>query len=139
MVRPFLSDHKVMQGCIYVTNRTRLVATAEAAETRFAHIKVHGWRQFADVEIEFDESLTIITGANGAGKTTLLNLLAPHVGWNVPFVSFPTALRGVAQLGVQFATNVWAAFASNKPASRSEDEFGEVGFASGAVSKIAVA
>ena len=110
------------------------------SEKRFTYLNVRGWRQFADVHLDFDKRLTIITGANGAGKTTLLNLLAPHVGWNVPFVSLPTAFRGVAQRSAQFVSNVWAALSSSKSSNDSDsaDEFGEVGFESGSVSKIAV-
>ena len=35
------------------------------------------------VEIDFNNRLTILTGANGSGKTTILrNILARHSGWN---------------------------------------------------------
>ncbi|MNX87536.1 recombination protein F [compost metagenome] len=47
------------------------------------------WRQFRDVEIEFHERLTILTGGNGAGKTTLLNILSRHFGWQGILVSTP--------------------------------------------------
>ena len=46
----------------------------------FKRLNVKGWRQFSDIDIEFHEHLTILTGANGAGKTTILNLLSKNIG-----------------------------------------------------------
>jgi len=53
------------------------------------HLSLGGWRQFGDVNVDFDPHLTILTGANGAGKTTILHILAHFLGWNVPFVATP--------------------------------------------------
>lgn len=55
----------------------------------FSRIGIQNWRQFENVEIEFHEKLTILTGANGAGKTTILNFLNRHIGWNFPIISTP--------------------------------------------------
>lgn len=55
----------------------------------FKKINIQNWRQFENIDIEFDSRLTILTGANGAGKTTLLNILNQHFGWNFNFVSTP--------------------------------------------------
>ena len=53
----------------------------------FKKIHIQEWRQFADLEIEFHNRLTVLTGANGAGKTTILNLLSNSIGWGSQFVS----------------------------------------------------
>ena len=53
----------------------------------FKKLHIQKWRQFSDVEIDFHEHLTILTGANGAGKTTILNLLSKSLGWTPQFVS----------------------------------------------------
>lgn len=55
----------------------------------FKKIKLGGWRQFRNVEVEFHPRLTVITGANGAGKTTLLTLASRHFGWNSQYVGTP--------------------------------------------------
>jgi predicted ATPase len=54
---------------------------------KFERLALWQWRQFDDVEINFDSHLTILTGANGAGKTTILNLLAKHFGWSIALTS----------------------------------------------------
>jgi len=55
----------------------------------FKKLTINNWRQFREIEIDFHDRLTILTGANGAGKTTLLQLLNRHWGWNLQFVSTP--------------------------------------------------
>ena len=55
----------------------------------FDYMYLTKWRQFSDVEVNFHERATILTGANGAGKTTILNLLARHFGWSINLVGTP--------------------------------------------------
>lgn len=55
----------------------------------YDNIKISDWRQFQDIDINFDEHLTILTGANGAGKTTILNILSKPLGRTINFVSTP--------------------------------------------------
>lgn len=56
---------------------------------KFRSLKLHDWKQFGDVNINFHPNLTILTGANASGKTTILNLLAQHFGWNFQELSTP--------------------------------------------------
>jgi len=56
---------------------------------KFSKLTINGWKQFDQIDLEFHDRLTILTGANGAGKTTLLNLLARHFGWNFTELSTP--------------------------------------------------
>lgn len=44
----------------------------------FSKLTLSGWRQFRDVEIDFHDRLTVLTGANGAGKSTILKILKCH-------------------------------------------------------------
>ena len=48
----------------------------------FKQIRLTGWQQFEEIDIDVHPELTIITGANGSGKTTLLRFLARHFGWS---------------------------------------------------------
>lgn len=55
----------------------------------FKKIKINDWQQFQNIEIDFHERLTILTGANASGKTTILNLLARHCGWDAKSLATP--------------------------------------------------
>lgn len=72
----------------------------------FSRIRIENWRQFSNVEIDFHEHLTVLTGANGAGKTTILNLLSKSIGWTPQFVSsYEKDERGISKY---FGTGTWA-------------------------------
>lgn len=45
-------------------------------------LRLSGWNQFAEVDLDLSEGCTILTGANGAGKSTILRILAKHAGWD---------------------------------------------------------
>ena len=55
----------------------------------FKRIRLNEWQQFQNIDIDFHERLTILTGANGSGKTTILNLLAKHCGWQYSPLATP--------------------------------------------------
>lgn len=55
----------------------------------FKSIKITNWRQFSEININFDSRLTILTGANGSGKTTILNILRQSFGERWRFISIP--------------------------------------------------
>lgn len=55
----------------------------------YNNIKISDWRQFKDIDIDFDKHLTILTGANGSGKTTILNILGSAFGKRINFISTP--------------------------------------------------
>lgn len=55
----------------------------------FREIILNDWRQFQNVDVRLDSSMTVLTGANGSGKTSVLNILSSHFGWNLNFVSTP--------------------------------------------------
>ena len=61
--------------------------------TIFKSLRISNWRQFQELDIDFHERLTVLTGANGAGKTTILNLLSRHFGWQGLVVSTPQRQR----------------------------------------------
>lgn len=55
----------------------------------FQKLTIQNWQQFQNIEINFHDRLTILTGANASGKTTILNLLARHCGWNAKSLATP--------------------------------------------------
>ena len=58
--------------------------------TGFKYLKISEWQQFDQVEIDFHNKLTVLTGANASGKTTILHrILARHAGWDTPSYSTP--------------------------------------------------
>lgn len=70
----------------------------------FKKMTLQNWRQFKNVEIEFHDKLTILTGANGSGKTTLLNILGKHFGWNMNLTSQPQLSD---EGDILYSTDVW--------------------------------
>lgn len=71
---------------------------------KFKKLTLSNWRQFSNVEIDFHDQLTIITGANGAGKTTILRLLSQHFGWSFNLLATPRTR--LSSQGFQFSTGV---------------------------------
>jgi predicted ATPase len=59
----------------------------------FKSLTIRGWRQFDEIDLEFHDRLTILTGSNGSGKSTLLKILAGELAqtWTPKFAA--TAIR----------------------------------------------
>lgn len=55
----------------------------------FSRLRISGWRQFDNIDIELHDRLTIITGANGAGKSSLIKIFSGHFGYTPNFLSVP--------------------------------------------------
>lgn len=57
---------------------------------KFKRLEINDWKQFEDVQIDFHNRLTVLTGANGSGKTTILHLLAKTFGWRYNELATPS-------------------------------------------------
>ncbi len=91
--------------------------------TTFRRLRVFEWQQFRNVDIQFHDRLTVVTGANASGKTTLLNLLGMHVsGWDVQSLAIPQrAKNGI----VRFLSRLFGG------EQRESDSIGSLTYASG--------
>lgn len=85
-----------------------------------------GWQQFQNVEINFHDRLTILTGANGSGKTTILNLLAKHFGWETQFMATPKR---------DLITHIWS-WISGKLSNDTVKPIGEIFYTNGQTAKL---
>lgn len=72
---------------------------------KYDRLQIADWKQFSDVEIDFHNRLTVLTGANGSGKTTLLHLLARCVGWE--FQELATPKKDFKTGAIRFFTNLF--------------------------------
>lgn len=53
------------------------------------NLKITDWKHFENIEMNFESSVIIITGANGSGKSTIMRILSQHADWNVPEYATP--------------------------------------------------
>jgi predicted ATPase len=71
----------------------------------FKSIALQQWQQFQDININFHDRLTVLTGSNGCGKTTILNILARHSGWSGISLSTPKEEENTG--AITFSTRVF--------------------------------
>lgn len=85
----------------------------------FSKITLSGWRQFRDIEIDFHDRLTILTGSNGAGKSTILKILKCHFSYenDEKFLATPIKEKNQTSfsLGGWFATKLETVFSRKSP------------------------
>lgn len=102
---------------------------------KYLCLKIEEWKQFSEIDIDFHNRLTILTGANGAGKTTLLHLLARNFGWDFSELATPTKDK---QNGViRFVSNIRRWFKRNQVASE-EDVIGRLVYSDGSFSDLII-
>ncbi|MBR0735143.1 AAA family ATPase [Bradyrhizobium japonicum] len=106
---------------------------------KFKQLKLQNWRQFAQVDLQFHDRLTVLTGANGAGKSTILNLLSRHLGVERPYFSVPTKSSAggiIHQIGrlLRFVQR----FPLSLPVPHQQLQVGEITYSSGVRSAISV-
>lgn len=71
----------------------------------FKNLEINSWQQFEKINIDFNNRLTVLTGANGSGKTTLLNILSKHSGWNMN--SLATPKKDMKTQAINYITRWW--------------------------------
>ncbi|WP_461381785.1 AAA family ATPase [Devosia indica] len=105
------------------------------ASGKFQKLSVRHWRQFHNVDLEFSESVTILTGRNGTGKTTILNILAQHSSYHATFLGSPS--QGRDSLG-RFTSGAWGNV-SDLLNNVNTDYIGEIQYSTGQKSEIRIA
>ena len=58
-------------------------------------IKLHNFRCFEELDVQFHPELTVIVGTNGSGKSTVLDAAAIAVG------TFPSSFNGISNYGIK--------------------------------------
>lgn len=99
--------------------------------THFRSVQLHEWQQFREIDVNFHDRLTVLTGANASGKTTMLNILARHADWQVPALSVPqrSPLTGI----IEFITRLFGG------KNRSDDSvIGSISYASDKTARLTV-
>ncbi|HEA3200367.1 TPA: AAA family ATPase [Aeromonas veronii] len=102
----------------------------------FKKVKINHWRQFENIEMEFDDRVTIITGSNGAGKTTILSILGKNFGWNTRLLSTPTKDKESGLM--RFLTGKWDSLFSEREKHDSWVEIGQIQYSNLKFSKVRI-
>ncbi|PAE08251.1 hypothetical protein CHI12_07110 [Terribacillus saccharophilus] len=53
------------------------------------------WNQFDNVDITFNERITILTGVNGAGKSTIMRVIGKLLGWEYSEIARPLSAANI--------------------------------------------
>jgi predicted ATP-binding protein involved in virulence len=103
---------------------------------KFTKLTINGWKQFHEIDLEFHDRLTILTGANGAGKTTLLNLLARHFGWN--FMELSTPVKDKSSGGIKWLISLFKKI-TNQNTTNNTYNIGEIHYDNGIKALLTIA
>ncbi|HIC8799980.1 AAA family ATPase [Aeromonas veronii] len=102
----------------------------------FKKVEINHWRQFENIEMEFDDRVTIITGSNGAGKTTILSILGKNFGWNTRLLSTPTKDKESGLM--RFLTGKWDSLFPEREKHDSWVEIGQIQYSNLKFSKVRI-
>ena len=104
---------------------------------KISELRISGWRQFEQVDIKFNSSVTILTGANGAGKSTILRIIGQHFGWNNQMLGTPIVESGGI---LKYFSGIFNRSQRLRPPppNPSQEEIGTVVYSNATVGKIAV-
>lgn len=99
----------------------------------FSKMTLSGWRQFRDVEIDFHDRLTILTGSNGAGKSTILKILKCHFAHESDEQFLATPIREENRTNFSFGSWISSGFEKLFPRKPSQDpeSIGSVSYTNG--------
>ncbi len=100
----------------------------------FKRLTIEQWRQFKSLDINFEKSMTVLTGVNGSGKTTILNLLSRHFGWDLQWIS----TRRDKKSNSKFWTDVWSLYDDSFTPKSDIIKIGEIHYTSGGVCSLQV-
>ena len=104
----------------------------------FERLQISGWRQFRNVEIDFHDRLTILTGSNGSGKSTILKILKCHFSHEPDenFLATPVKEKGKTS----FSFGRWLSENLSKLVRSTDtspnNEIGTITFSNGIVSSL---
>jgi predicted ATP-binding protein involved in virulence len=101
----------------------------------FRNIQISKWRQFAEIDIDFDTQMTVITGSNGTGKTTLLNILSRHFGWNLSWISTRSSKQKTKS---GFWSDVWSMLEKDFTPTSNAARIGSIRYANNHVCELQV-
>jgi len=95
-------------------NNLMKLRNQEGISPKLDRLRIQGWRQFDNIDIELHDSLTIVTGANGAGKSTLLKIMANELGYNNTFLATAKIQDRRLKFSSSIFQNVWSKFSTVK-------------------------